>query len=207
MEIKLTATRAHLIFEEIMTGDDGEDVNEVWDLMKEARFFAGAIMNGGTNDEGRFFPTESAEVRRVMEGVQKEIDTFESVARERYMNVGKDIAGSTADETFDAAFDTLIEEADKAEELIKAEMAEGIAALQASARIVVLVQVISIAVTLLRLSAAGCSCARALRCALMNWPQRLVHCRAENCPTGSRNGPAQMSWAICVMLLPGSASR
>lgn len=148
MEIKLTATRAHLVFEEIMTGDEGEDINEVWDLLKEARFFAGAILNGGTNDEGRFFPTESAEVRRVMQGVLKELDTFEGVARERYRNVGTDVAGSTADETFDKAFDMLIAEADVAEELIKEEMAEGIAGLRATASVVALVQMISIGATL-----------------------------------------------------------
>jgi hypothetical protein len=33
MEIKLSATRAHLLFEEIMAGDDSEDINEVWALL------------------------------------------------------------------------------------------------------------------------------------------------------------------------------
>lgn len=148
MEIKLTATHAHLIFEEVMTGDGGEDVNEVWNSLADTRFFANAIVNGGTNAEGTFHPTQSAEVRTVMQGVLKALDTFERVARERYANVGKDIAGSTADEIFDQAFEALVAEADKAEELIHDDMDAGIEVLRSTANLVSLVQMISIGVTL-----------------------------------------------------------
>jgi methyl-accepting chemotaxis protein len=149
MEIKLTATHAHLIFEEVMTGDGGEEVNEVWDSLAETRFFANAIVSGGSNDEGTFYPTQSAEVRSVIQGVLKQLDTFERVARERYLNVGKDVAGSASDETFDQAFEALVAEADKAEELIHDDMDAGIQNLRARADVVSLVQMISIGVALM----------------------------------------------------------
>ncbi len=38
MEIKLSATEAHLVFEEIMAGDAGEDIQVVWKLLDETRF-------------------------------------------------------------------------------------------------------------------------------------------------------------------------
>ncbi|TYC52256.1 hypothetical protein FMN50_18040 [Rhodobacterales bacterium] len=60
MEIKLTATHAHLLFEVIMSGDAGESIDEVWDLLNETKFYANAILNGGSNEEGSFYPTQSA---------------------------------------------------------------------------------------------------------------------------------------------------
>ena len=35
MEIKLTAANAHLIFEEIMAGDNEQEIKEVWQLLDE----------------------------------------------------------------------------------------------------------------------------------------------------------------------------
>ncbi|MCB0075076.1 MAG: hypothetical protein KDE20_26640, partial [Caldilineaceae bacterium] len=54
MEIKLTATRAHLLFEEIMAGDTTEDINEVWSLLDETLWYTDAILQGGSSDEGIF---------------------------------------------------------------------------------------------------------------------------------------------------------
>ncbi|NBN63047.1 methyl-accepting chemotaxis protein [Pannonibacter tanglangensis] len=123
MEIKLTATHAHLLFEEIMSGDDSEDINEVWRLIGESRFYANAILSGGRNDEGTFYATESEPVRAAIRKVLTGLDSFEEVARARYANVGRDVAGTDADERFDQAFETLTAEADRAEELIHDYMA------------------------------------------------------------------------------------
>lgn len=122
MEIKLSATHAHLLFEEIMSGDAGESINEVWGLLEDTRFYADAVINGGTNDEGTFYPTKSDAVRTKMAEVLKQLDTFVEVARARYTNVGKDIAGSEADVKFDASFEALISLADEAEEVIHDDM-------------------------------------------------------------------------------------
>ena len=51
MEIKLMATTAHLIFEEI----EGEDVQVVWNLLDKTLFYVDAILNGGENDEDTFY--------------------------------------------------------------------------------------------------------------------------------------------------------
>lgn len=59
MEIELTATHAHLLFEEIMAGDEGESIEEVWSLLDETRFYADAILHGGSNEDGTFHATES----------------------------------------------------------------------------------------------------------------------------------------------------
>ncbi|GAB4522517.1 MAG: HAMP domain-containing methyl-accepting chemotaxis protein [Roseibium sp.] len=110
MEIKLTATHAHLLFEEIMSGDGGEDIEEVWTLLGETRFYADAILNGGTNDEGTFYPAQSASVREKIEGVRLAVDDFVKAAETRYASLSeKQGVGSSADEQFDALYDQLVE--------------------------------------------------------------------------------------------------
>ncbi|MEQ9121367.1 MAG: methyl-accepting chemotaxis protein, partial [Alphaproteobacteria bacterium] len=135
MEIKLTATTAHLIFEEIMSGDDGEDIGAVWALLDETRFYAEAILSGGENAEGKFYPSEDPEVRRDLEEVLRQLDAFLALARQRHATLGTgagaETAGSGADEAFDAAFETLVETADAAEEAIHEAMAAGLRDLRA----------------------------------------------------------------------------
>ena len=57
MEIKLTATEAHLLIEEILSGDEGEDINRVWELLGQTLWYANAILDGGENSEGTFRPS------------------------------------------------------------------------------------------------------------------------------------------------------
>jgi methyl-accepting chemotaxis protein len=131
MEIKLNATTAHLYFEEIMSGDEGEDIENVWELLSEAQFYVDAIGHGGTNEEGVFLATSSPAVLEALDGVAEALAAFKASAETRYGERGADAgAGSAADATFDASFDVLIERADVVEGLLQMEMSEGIAALR-----------------------------------------------------------------------------
>ncbi len=109
MEVKLTATHAHLLFEEIMSGDEGESIDEVWELLDEALFYTNAILEGGKNAEGTFFPSDSAEVRQKMEQVKVAVLAFIQSARERYeLRAGDQGVGSDVDEQFDAVYENLV---------------------------------------------------------------------------------------------------
>ncbi len=131
MEVKLNATTAHLYFEEIMSGDAGEDINNVWALLAETQFYVDAISKGGTNEEGVFRPATDPAVLEAMGAVQQALTDFRTAAETRYAQRGADAgAGSAADATFDASFDVLIEKADVVEGLLQAGMAEGLAALR-----------------------------------------------------------------------------
>ena len=134
MEIKLSATHAHLLFEEIMAGDEGEDIAQVWALLEDSAFYAQAILEGGENDEGRFVATSDPAVRAEIVEVQDLLAVFVATAQQRYEQRGNTDggAGSEIDETFDQAFEALIEKADVAEELIHDAMESGLADLEAS---------------------------------------------------------------------------
>ncbi|PKR51676.1 methyl-accepting chemotaxis protein [Thalassospira marina] len=140
MEIKLTATKAHLVFEEIMSGDGSEDINEVWDLLAESAWYANAILNGGANDEGTFIASRSEAVRDKMKTVVSAIAEFTASAHQRYdareaAGSGANLkAGSEADAKFDATFDEFISLADQAEELIHDDMDIGVEEMRAHVR-------------------------------------------------------------------------
>ncbi|MEH0020684.1 MAG: methyl-accepting chemotaxis protein [Desulfobacter sp.] len=109
MEIKLTAANAHLIFEEILAGDDSEDVNQVWELLDETLFYCNAILSGGKNDEGTFYATTDPRVREKMEMVKSSVEKFIQSAKTRYATrVSSAGTGSQADQDFDASYEAII---------------------------------------------------------------------------------------------------
>ncbi|MDX1737781.1 MAG: methyl-accepting chemotaxis protein, partial [Alphaproteobacteria bacterium] len=106
MEIKLTATHAHLLFEEIMAGDEGEDINEVWRLLDETKWYSNAILNGGENDEGKFYATDVPTVREKIESVLSQVESFIKAAETRYASYsGSQGVGSDADDKFDDQYE------------------------------------------------------------------------------------------------------
>ena len=110
MEIKLDATHAHLLFEEIMSGDQSENIGEVWALLDSSRWYANAILNGGKNDEGTFISTKDPRVRQKIKSVENRIEVFIQNAHHRYdQYLNSQGAGSGADQTFDKTYRELQE--------------------------------------------------------------------------------------------------
>ncbi|NJM14119.1 MAG: carboxylesterase family protein [Bacteroidales bacterium] len=108
MEIRLSATTAHLMFEEIMSGDDTESIEEVWKLLDDALWYCDAILIGGENDEGVFFASNDAQVKKTMKEVRQSIERFIASARERYKyRMGSSSTGSEADQSFDKSYEKI----------------------------------------------------------------------------------------------------
>ena len=126
IEIRLTATTAHLVFEEIMAGDESENIQQVWDLFDETLWYANAILNGGTNDEGTFFPTDDELVRSKITEVKETVKTFKESAKIRYDNrinkTNNYSVGSEDEAKFDEEFERFLLLSDEAEEVIHGAM-------------------------------------------------------------------------------------
>ncbi|MCG8566626.1 MAG: methyl-accepting chemotaxis protein [Desulfobacterales bacterium] len=105
MEIQLTATTAHLVFEEIMAGDQGESIQEVWKLLGETQFYCRAILQGGENEEGRYLPTQDPEIRSRISQVATRVEKFIQSAKKRYANRSASASGQITDARAEAAFD------------------------------------------------------------------------------------------------------
>lgn len=135
MEIKLAAAEAHLKFEEIMSGDEGEDVNFVYNRLDEALWYCNAMLHGGQNGEGKYLPAKGAEVRGRIEKLKGLIGKFKQLAQKRHSLKGQDVGvGSQADIEFDRAYDDLVAEADSAEEIIHADMASAVTGLRTNSQ-------------------------------------------------------------------------
>ncbi|MEO5367374.1 MAG: methyl-accepting chemotaxis protein [Magnetococcus sp. WYHC-3] len=108
MEVKLTATSARLILEEILAGRSDRDVASVWTLLDESSWYAKAIKNGGENDEGRFIPSDDPQVQIKMDEVLADVATFTQAARARHeLILTSGGVGSDADQQFDTQYETL----------------------------------------------------------------------------------------------------
>ena len=110
MEIKLSGTEAHLVFEEIMAGDTSESIDAVWKNLDDAVWYANAVLNGGENHEGHFIASEDPVVRENMEKVLVSLKKFIQAAHDRYDQFsGSTGVGSGADELFDNNYDKIVE--------------------------------------------------------------------------------------------------
>lgn len=108
MEIKLNATHAHLILEEIMAGDKDENVQKVWMLFDESLWYANAILSGGQKENITILPTESPEIKKKIEKVIIQIKELIQSAKIRYSKFSSHQGvGTDADDIFDDLYEEL----------------------------------------------------------------------------------------------------
>jgi len=125
-EIKLEATYGHLWFEEIMSGDQRESIDAVMQHIKNARWFARAMLDGGEKDQESFDALSEPELRLHIEGVIQELETFDQLTRDRYENFVASRPGTAIDGRYDETFRRFIRLADTVEtelqDLVKSEL-------------------------------------------------------------------------------------
>src|SRR5262245_34812058 len=110
MEVKLNAAEAHLKFEEIISGDATENIDqEVYRRLDRSIWYCNAIMSGGRNEEGTFIGTTNPAVHAKAGQVKSALEHFKKTAAERYAKKGQDVGpGSEADAAFDREFDDFV---------------------------------------------------------------------------------------------------
>ncbi|MBL4759250.1 MAG: PAS domain S-box protein [Mariprofundaceae bacterium] len=119
MEIEILSTKAHLTFEKIMAGDETESIDEVWELLDQALWYADAITKGGENNRSVFYASTNPVVVEKTQQIRASIKRFIVAGHSRYNNrsLGGG-AGSDVDTAFDREFETFIGLAEKTEELL-----------------------------------------------------------------------------------------
>jgi len=121
MEIKLTITTAHLWFEEIMIGvEEKNAIKNVWALLDETAWYCDAILAGGKNAEGIFYPVNDEAIEMTILHVKKDLEKFKEIAHLRYDNafISQKAQNQSLDDQFDALFKEFIAEVDEAEEML-----------------------------------------------------------------------------------------
>ncbi|MDX8391128.1 MAG: ATP-binding protein [Mariprofundaceae bacterium] len=109
VKTKLEATRAHLLFEEIISGDTSESIDEVWAHIDQAEWYARAIIEGGSNEDGVYIPLDDPALKTSIASALNDLTKFRRIAELRLASRHSAAAGSPLDEQFDLVFEDLIQ--------------------------------------------------------------------------------------------------
>ncbi len=124
LTIKLEATIAHLWFEEVVSGDRNEDINQVWGHLDQAEWYAQAMITGGENSKGVLIPLREEALLKTIQDVQIGLNSFRKIAQLRLMKQENDVGiGSEIDQKFDQVYENLFVQAGIVEQELKVQIA------------------------------------------------------------------------------------
>jgi len=115
MELKLEATTAHLMYEEMLSFDRHDDMVIVRKHLDTAQWYANAMLVGGSNTEGLFFALEDPNLHGKIAHVQSELVRFSELMDLRWQAHHENRAANTYSLEFSRVFDDLIMETDSVE--------------------------------------------------------------------------------------------
>ncbi|MCP5050437.1 MAG: HAMP domain-containing protein [bacterium] len=84
IDIKLSATQAHLVFEEIVGGGIDKDIKVVWELLDQTAKHAEGIINGDETPGAIIYPSTNPRVIKKIEEVKTLLAGFRKSAQARY---------------------------------------------------------------------------------------------------------------------------
>lgn len=115
MEIQLEATKGHLWFEEIISGDRNESIENVYKYIDKSKWYATAMLDGGENEEGKFRPLKDDHLREKIQLVRDQIDEFRKITDQRWESKDTAGIGSEIDQKYDSVFMGLTQSTDEVE--------------------------------------------------------------------------------------------
>lgn len=115
MVVKLENTFAHLWLEELISGDEGESIEKVYAHVDKAMWYATAMLNGGTNEEGTFLPIEEPALHLKIDKIRELTGELRQMMAQRYGDFSLTGVDTKADEEYDRLFNRFIVLADEVE--------------------------------------------------------------------------------------------
>jgi PAS domain S-box-containing protein len=121
-EIRLGAARAHLWFEEIMSGDTLESMDTVWQNLDRAEWYARAMLEGaeaGDESDTSILPLADVELREQIGRAMALLGEFRDLTGRRYETADGAGAGTDIDQEYDQVFRELGEASDAVKTALK----------------------------------------------------------------------------------------
>ena len=135
MEIELEVTKAHLWFEEIMSGDRHEDLKMGWKHLQRADWYARVMIEGGESEHGKFISLDNGELKEPIARVRDKLESFRSIMKKRIEERQVSAPGSDIDQRVDVVYKDLLEEAGDIEAKMKRIMKKEFAHQQLSQKV------------------------------------------------------------------------
>ncbi|WED23532.1 EAL domain-containing protein [Vibrio sp. JC009] len=129
-EIKVNGAMAHLWFEEVLSGDTTQSIQEVWYYLDLSDWYALALLEGGRSIRGDFKPIEDLELRKIVVSMRETLADIRAYDKLRYANSAVSSPGSEIDIITDRMFLNFIQQADDVERAIKQHLDDGISRYQ-----------------------------------------------------------------------------
>ena len=139
MAIKLEATTGHLWFEEAISGDRMVDIKDIWVNLNQSEWYAQAMLDGGTNEEGTFLALNDPDLRLQIERTIDGIRHFRQMAQKRWASQSISGIGSTIDQQFDLAFLKFNLSADNVETELQKIIAEDLKVFKLTQRLLLMI--------------------------------------------------------------------
>jgi PAS domain S-box-containing protein len=130
VQIQLQATTAHLWFEEILSGDRNENMDDVWRHLESADWYAGAMLDGGRNADFVIDPLDDPRLRSEIEEVRRRLVDFRRITQERWDAQRISAAGTGIDQRYDEIFEEFVSLAENVEEGVRLEIASDLRVLR-----------------------------------------------------------------------------
>jgi diguanylate cyclase (GGDEF)-like protein/PAS domain S-box-containing protein len=147
MEIKFEATTAHLWFEEVISGVRTVDIEDVWAHLDQSEWYAQAMLDGSTNEEGTFTPLSDPNLRIKIEETIEGIHHLRQIAQKWWASKSTSGIGSDINQQFDLAFLQFNLSADNVETALQKAIAEDLQAFKFIQRLlIVLILILGIAI-------------------------------------------------------------
>lgn len=125
-EIKVNGTLAYLWFDEIMSGDTAQSIQEVWYYLEIADWHVVALLEGGESIMGNYQPVEDEEIRKRLIGLRELLSDFKVNVEKNYQLIQSDRAVIFNSVRRDEQFLEFASKADEIQRVIKASYESGI---------------------------------------------------------------------------------
>jgi diguanylate cyclase (GGDEF)-like protein len=125
-EIKVNGTLAHLWFEEVLSGDTTQSIQEVWYYLDLADWHTLALLEGGRSIDGNYKPVAEADLRAILASMRETLAEFREQAKLRYRYKEISSPGSEIDISSDKMFMDFIRKADDVQRGIQSHLNSGV---------------------------------------------------------------------------------
>ena len=115
MEVKLEITTAHLWFEEVISGDQTIEIEQILRHIKRADWYAQAMLEGGENSKHQLVALVDSDFRHQVTRIASLLQTFGDIVEQRWRDQSLSGIGSKPDQQLDSTFVQIIASADELE--------------------------------------------------------------------------------------------